>query len=180
MSVLDLDTLRDEVVAISRRIGDWMKNERIDFKSSDVETKGFNNFVSYVDKEAESRFVNFLGDLVPEAGFIAEEGTSDKVGDRYQWIIDPLDGTTNYVHGIPMYCTSVALIDKDELLLGVIYEPNAQECFHAIKDGGAFMNDSSIQVSECGELLQSLIATGFPYDDFERQDEYFQILKHFT
>jgi myo-inositol-1(or 4)-monophosphatase len=178
--MIDLPDLQSKLIEESRSIGRWMKEERLGFNMKDVEVKGFNNFVSYVDKEAEKRFVTALERWLPEAGFIAEEGTSDKNGERYHWIIDPLDGTTNFVHGIPMYCTSVALLDKDELVLGVIYEPSADECFHAIAGQGAYLNGKAIHVSERDTLLQSLLATGFPYDDFERENEYFDILKTFT
>jgi len=179
-SALDLEFVYRSLITLSKDIGDWMREERKAFDQKRVEIKGFNNFVSYVDKEAEKRFVNALQELIPEAGFIAEEGTSDKKGDRYQWIIDPLDGTTNYVHGIPLYCTSVALLDGESLIMGVIYAPNTQECFHALKGQGAFLNEQKIKVSGEKELIQSLLATGFPYDDFERQNEYFDILKSFT
>jgi myo-inositol-1(or 4)-monophosphatase len=178
--MMSLEELQSNLINESKAIGRWMKEERLGFSMKDVEVKGFNNFVSYVDKEAERRFVKALESWLPEAGFIAEEGTSDKKGERYHWIIDPLDGTTNFVHGIPMYCTSVALMDKDELILGVIYEPSADECFHAIAGQGAFQNGEPIHVSERDTLLKSLLATGFPYDDFERENEYFDILKTFT
>lgn len=180
MSQTELEHIYREVIRLSKEIGAWMKNERVSFNSSDVEIKGFNNFVSYVDKQAEERFVSELEKLLPDSGFIAEEGTSDKNGERFNWIIDPLDGTTNYVHGIPFYCTSVALMDGDEAVMGVIYEPNSEECYHALKGQGAHRNYESISVSSCPELIRSLLATGFPYDDFERQDEYFAILKQFT
>ncbi|MCL4171156.1 UNVERIFIED_CONTAM: hypothetical protein GTU68_039147, partial [Idotea baltica] len=157
-----------------------MKEERSSFKQADVEVKELNNFVSYVDKQAEQRFVTALELLLPEAGFIAEEGTSSKKGERYHWIIDPLDGTTNYVHGIPFYCTSVALMDGDELVMGVIYEPNTQECFHALTGQGAFLNGKPINVTDNSVLSDCLLATGFPYDDFEREDAFFKVLKTLT
>jgi len=175
-----MDDIYREVIRLSREIGTWMREERKTFKQSAIEIKGFNNFVSYVDKEAEKRFVSGLAELLPESGFIAEEGTSDKVGQRYQWIIDPLDGTTNYVHGIPLYCTSVALIEGEELIMGVVYEPNTDECFHAMKGHGAYRNDEQIKVSSQKELIKSLLATGFPYDDFHREKGYFEILKALT
>lgn len=176
----DLQHIYKELITLSKEIGAWMKEERITFDQADVEIKGFNNFVSYVDKQAEQRFVTALELLLPEAGFIAEEGTSEKIGKRYSWIIDPLDGTTNYVHGIPFYCTSVALLDVDKLIMGVVYEPNNNECFHAMVGHGAFLNDKPISVSDKKELIRSLLATGFPYDDFHRENEYFGILKEFT
>jgi myo-inositol-1(or 4)-monophosphatase len=176
----NLNPIYEKLIALSTEIGNWIKEERLTFSQDDVEIKGFNNFVSYVDKQAEVRFVSALAQLIPEAGFIAEEGTSDKRGERYNWVIDPLDGTTNYVHDIPCYCTSVALMDGEELVMGVIYEPNSNECFHALADQGAYLNGKPISVSHQPELIQSLLATGFPYDDFQREDDYFGILKEFT
>ncbi len=176
----DLKLIYQELIRLSIEIGNWMKEERLTFSQDDVEIKGFNNFVSYVDKQAEERFVSALAQLIPESGFIAEEGTSDKRGARYNWIIDPLDGTTNYVHDIPFYCTSVALLDGEELIMGVIYQPNNKECFHAMVGSGAFLNEDPITVSDQPKLIQSLLATGFPYDDFQREDDYFGILKEFT
>lgn len=180
MSDQQLLELKSAVIELSKEIGDWMREERKQFDIKDVEIKGFNNFVSYVDKQAEERFVNGLAALLPEAGFIAEEGTSDKKGERYNWIIDPLDGTTNYVHGIPFYCTSIALIEGEDLLIGVVYEPNTGECYSAAKGQGAHLNGQAIQVSTTDTLIRSLLATGFPYDDFHREDSYFGILKAFT
>jgi myo-inositol-1(or 4)-monophosphatase len=175
-----LNELGREVVELSRAVGRFILDERKTFKQSDVEIKGFNNFVSYVDKEAEIKFVNRLSVLLPESGFIAEEGTSTKKGDEYNWIIDPLDGTTNFVHNIPFFCTSVALMKGEELILGVIYEPNVDECYYSWNGIQAFRNEEVISVTSTPDLLSCLLATGFPYDDFERQDEYFDILKSFT
>ncbi len=180
MLPLELEHIYREVIRLSREIGAWIEDERTRFKSTDIEIKGFNNFVSYVDKQAEERFVAALAALIPESGFIAEEGTSNKKGERFNWIIDPLDGTTNYVHGIPFYCTSIALLDNEDLVMGVVYEPNSDECYHALKGQGAHRNFEAISVSDCPTLIQSLLATGFPYDDFERQDDYFKILKQLT
>lgn len=175
---MDLKNIEQQIVELSRTVGDWMFNERKNFSQQKVEEKSFNNLVSYVDKEAEQKFVAGLESILPTSGFIAEEGTSNKKGEQYNWIIDPLDGTTNFIHGIPAYCTSIALIDdlSNELLIGVIYDPNQQECFHASKGNGALLNGIKISVSPEPKLERSLIATGFPYDDFKRQKEYMDLL----
>lgn len=180
MNTDQLESIESSVVDLSRSIGQWMKNERLRFDPARVERKSFNSFVSYVDKEAELRFVEALRALIPEAGFITEEGTAVHQNEHYRWVIDPLDGTTNYIQGIPVYCTSVALMQGDELVLGVVYEPNLDECFHAYKGSGCKLNGTVCQVSGTEHLLKGLIATGFPYHDFERQTEYFQILRTFT
>lgn len=176
----DLKSIYRELISLSREIGTWMKVERLTFDQEDVEHKGFNDFVSYVDKQAEQRFVKALERMLPEAGFIAEEGTSIKNGERYNWVIDPLDGTTNFIHDIPFYCTSVALLDGEDIIMGVVYEPNSDQCYHALAGKGAFMNDKPISVSKTPTLIKSLLATGFPYDDFHREEGYFDILRDFT
>jgi myo-inositol-1(or 4)-monophosphatase len=167
----------EEVIKISREVGLFLKSQQQLITKSEIEFKGrVSDMVSRADKEAEVMFVNFLAALLPEAGFIAEEGTSTKKGDEYNWIIDPLDGTTNYLYNMPVYCTSVALMKNDELVLGVIYDPSHDECFAAAKGQGATLNGQPISVSNEKELGNSLLATGFPYDDKGRLREFLNIL----
>lgn len=169
----------DQVISLSKEIGNWMFEERKRFSLENVESKTFNNLVSYVDKESESRFVAGLTKIIPNSGILGEEGVDNSsIDNPIRWIIDPLDGTTNYVHGVPAYCTSVALEVEGEIVLGVIYEPNRKECFCACKNGGAFLNGSNIKVTPTSGLNQSLFATGFPYDYFERMDGYMELLKY--
>ncbi|MFT3885313.1 MAG: inositol monophosphatase family protein [Flavobacteriales bacterium] len=173
---MDLRKLTDEVIALSGTVADLIRRESERFTDANVESKSLNNLVSYVDKEAEQRFVDGLRALLPEAGFIAEEGTGEKA-DGLNWIIDPLDGTTNFVHGIPCYCTSVALVRGEEVLIGVVLEVTRNECFSAWKGGGAWLNGKRIHVSERAHLLESLLATGFPYDDFTYEAAYMDLLR---
>ncbi|WP_306644090.1 inositol monophosphatase family protein [Sanyastnella coralliicola] len=171
---LPLRQLLDALVDLSKETGQWMLQQQVN--PEQIETKTLNNFVSFVDKGAEERFVTGLQKLLPEAGFIAEEGTGTPSESGLNWIIDPLDGTTNFLHQFPVWCTSVALIDKDELQLGVIYDPNRNECYTAIKGEGAFLNGEPIVVTKKTALKDCLLATGFPYDDFGRQAEYLGLL----
>lgn len=166
-----------DVVELSREVGIFIKMEEGKVRASDIEEKSRNSLVSYVDKTAEEKLVKELTLLLPESGFIAEEGTSHKLGKRYNWIVDPLDGTTNFLHGIPTYSVSVALREGDKIILGVVYEVNRDECFYAWKNGKAFLNGNQIKVSSTHELKHSLLATGFPYYDFDRSDAYFELLK---
>lgn len=169
--------LLESVIEISREVGQFLKNEQSKIRKSEIEFKGrSNDLVSRADKEAEQRFVGLLSELLPGAGFIAEEGTSTKIGETYNWIIDPLDGTTNYLYGIPCYCTSVALVKDGDLILGVIYDPSMDECFAAEKGKGAFLNGNPIRVSDQQSLEESLIVMGFPYDNRGRQRDYMEIL----
>jgi myo-inositol-1(or 4)-monophosphatase len=174
---MNYENICKQVIKISIEIGDWMVAERLKFSQENVETKAFNNLVSYVDKTAEERFVKELLELIPGSGILGEEGSSIESSNGYVWIIDPLDGTTNFVHGIPVFCTSVALQFEHKTVLGVVYEPNRKECFFAWKNSTAFCNNKSISVSQNNELSKSLLATGFPYDDFSKKENYIEILK---
>lgn len=158
---------------IIKEVGSFIKSARV--KATDVETKSKNSLVTFVDKTAEKMLVERLGQLLPEAGFIAEEGTSDKQGNAYNWIIDPLDGTTNFIHQLPCYSISVALQEHNQTIFGVVYELNLDEFFWADELNGAFLNDTSIQVSATTTLEDSLLATGFPYYDYQQLDEYMNL-----
>jgi myo-inositol-1(or 4)-monophosphatase len=162
---VNLLNLQKQVIAVAQEVGDFIRKEALSFsKTHHTEFKGKNNLVSYVDKEAEKILVEQLSKLLPEAGFIAEEGTGERKIDGLNWVIDPLDGTTNFIHGLPIYSISIALIDEQEdILLGIVHEVNHKECFYALKGGGAWLDGERIFVSETSMLSESLIATGFPY-----------------
>jgi myo-inositol-1(or 4)-monophosphatase len=175
---MNLEALCREVVALSEKAGSFILEERKRFNTSTVEHKGHNDLVSYVDKHAEAIIVEGLTELLPEAGFIAEEGTSLKKGERFEWIVDPLDGTTNFIHGVPCFCVSIALYENGQPVLGVVHELNQRECFYAWKDGGAWMNGTRIRVSNTATLADALIATGFPYHDYDRMEPYMKVFDH--
>ncbi|MBK20885.1 MAG: inositol monophosphatase [Flavobacteriales bacterium] len=174
---MELKQITEKVCSISKEVGAFIKQESTKFSFEDIETKSKNSLVTYVDKTAEKIVVDFLSELIPESGFIAEEGTSDKKGEVYNWVIDPLDGTTNFIHGIPTYCVSIALLKNKELVVGAIYEPNQDEMFCAWKNGGAYLNEIRISVSTTEKISDALLATGFPYYDYKRLDGYMNILK---
>lgn len=176
---IDLQILCQEVCTLTKQVGTFIKSEREKFSSERIEVKGKNDFVSYVDKTSEIKIIERLSKLLPESGFIAEEGTSTKKGEMYNWVIDPLDGTTNFIHGIPCYSISIALMRHNELVLGVIYEINLEECFYAWEGSKAFLNGKEIQVSKTPQLSDSLLATGFPYYDYDRMNEYLELFKYF-
>jgi len=168
--------LTSDVLKLVKEVGQFIHNERRVFQPDVVEEKAFNNLVSYVDKEAEKMLVKGLSELVPEAGFIVEEGTVSESTSNWKWIVDPLDGTTNFIHGIPAYSISVGLAYDEEIHFGVVYEITREEMFHAELGKGAFLNGDRIEVTPIDSLRQSLIATGFPYYDFGRMDSYLAIL----
>lgn len=176
MTKKELKELTKEVVLLSRTIGDWMKEQSVSERVAEIKTN--NNLVTYVDKESERRFVEGLRKLLPGAGFVAEEGTGEANEKGLNWVIDPLDGTTNFVHGVPIWCTSIGLVNEHKAILGVIYDPSRNEMFEASKENGAFLNGQNISVSEIKNLEESLMVTGFPYDDFGKEEQYMKLLKH--
>src|SRR5512133_2278125 len=157
----DLKALTTEIEIIAREAGSFIRNEVNKFDISKAEVKGLNNFVSYVDKSAEQIIVNRLRVLIPDAGFSTEEGTATSDGKRYLWVIDPLDGTTNFMHGCPPFAVSIALKEYGDEVAGVVYEITADEMFTAWKKGGAWLNGKPIHVSAAAKLSESLVATGF-------------------
>lgn len=176
---MDLRKICGEAVEIVKHIGDFIATERTKFSMDKVEEKGQHNFVSYVDKEAESRLVGELKSILPQAGFIAEEGTVKYQEKIYNWIIDPLDGTTNFIHGSPPYAISVALMQEKEVILGIVYEIVMSELFYSYKGAGAFLNGEEIHVSKTKTVAESLIATGFPYNNFTRLESFLHSLEYF-
>lgn len=172
-----LSELTGAVTALTKETGLYLKSMLGNLQEGHIHAKGQMDFVTAVDKESEKRLVAGLTPLLPGAGFIAEEGTSSLKGDRFNWIIDPLDGTTNFIHGVSPFSISIALMDGDELVLGVIHDPVADECFSAWQDGPALLNSMEIHTSQCPTINRALIATGFPYTDFTYIDEYLTSLR---
>lgn len=175
---MDTSELLPLVRAAAKKAGAFIKKERENFDYKNVESKGLNDMVSYVDKTAEEIIVNALRIILPNAGFIVEENTATGTKE-YNWIVDPLDGTTNFIHGVPCFAVSIALQHKDEIILGVVYEVSRDECFYADKNGGAFLNEKPIRVSARKNLSECLVATGFPIYNFSRLDEFIDTLKYF-
>ena len=164
--MINLEQLCADVRQCVVETAEMIRRERAQFNTkSGIEVKGHSNFVTYIDKLSEEKLVKALSELLPESGFIAEEGTSTKKGDVYNWVIDPIDGTTNFIHGLTPYAISVALMRNDELVIGVVYEISHGEMFYAWEGSKAYRNDEEIKVSEHSEHQQALIATGFPYYD---------------
>ena len=175
----DYKQICKEVCLLAMSVGDYQKSERQKITRPDTETKGVHDYVTQFDKESERRIVKRLSELLPGSGFIAEEGTASGDGDGvYKWIVDPLDGTTNYIHGLRCSCVSIALQEKGETVVGVVYEIWAGECFYAYKGAdGAYLNGSPISTSTTTRLDDALIATGFPYTNFDRIMQYMRLLR---
>lgn len=174
---MNYELLCNKVISIVKLTGNFIRKEAMQFDANKIEYKGLNDMVSYVDKTAEQKLVQNLEKLIPDAGFITEEKTISREGKIYKWIIDPLDGTTNFIHGIPAYGISVALYEDGLAVIGVVYELNRGEMFYSFKGGSAFMNKKEIQVSVNPDLKSSLLATGFPYYQFDKQPQYLKLLE---
>ncbi|MEQ8470117.1 MAG: inositol monophosphatase family protein [Marinoscillum sp.] len=174
--MIDLKTIIEKTAAIAKSAGAFIRQEAVGFSQDAVEFKGKSDLVSYVDKETEKIIVSGLQEIFPEVGFITEENTISQDKKDFTWIIDPLDGTTNFVHGLPSYAVSIGLLNGDEVVGGVIYEVTRDECFAAWKGGGAYLNNQPIHVTPASSIDESLFATGFPVYNFEKLDDYLGIL----
>lgn len=176
---MNYEYLCNQTIELAKEVGDYILQKRGSIINQEIETKGKHNFVTEVDKFAEEKLINGLGKLITTSGFIAEEGTNTKIGEKYNWIIDPLDGTTNYIHGAPPFAISIALMENDKLAIGVILEITYNECFYAFKDSPAFLDGKEIKVSSTKTVNDSLIATGFPYNNFQRLKPFMETLDYF-
>jgi len=174
----DTEKIRQQALPLLEATARFINRESEKLKASDVEEKFANNLVTYVDTTAEQRLVEGLRVIVPEAGFITEEETARIEGRPLEWIIDPLDGTTNYIYGVPSYCISVALRHEGEVILGMVWDCVFGRCYHAQKGGPAFVDAEKIEVAQRQRMEQALIATGFPYYDFSGMAAYERVFKH--
>lgn len=164
MDNLSLPSLVEAVCRTARSAGVFLRSERRNFRPEAVQEKHVHDYVSYVDRESERRIVQQLHAILPEAGFITEEGSADYRDQPYCWVVDPLDGTTNYIHDNAPYCVSIALRDRQTLLAGVVYDPCRDECFYAWKGGGAYVDGRRLHVSAVHRLEDAFAVVELPYD----------------
>jgi myo-inositol-1(or 4)-monophosphatase len=166
-------------VKAARRAGNVINRGARDLDLLTVTSKGPKDFVSEVDREAERQIVETLLAAYPDHAILAEEGTATdaNVDAENVWIIDPLDGTTNYLHGFPQYCVSIALAHRGQVTQAVIYDPCRNDLFTATRGRGAFLNDRRVRVSRRAQLRECLIGTGFPFRDGSYLDTYLQMMK---
>jgi myo-inositol-1(or 4)-monophosphatase len=170
--MIDYQSICERVCDAARRAGNFIAEQRKTFTYDRVEEKGRHDLVSYVDKEAEKMVVAELRTILPEAGFITEEGTVEQAsGQHYRWVIDPLDGTTNFIHGCPPYCTSLALLAGDEPVVGVVYEAFSGECFYAWKGSKAYLDGREIRVSTIDRFEHTLTTVGLSHGSKDTIDD---------
>lgn len=173
MKMIDYKDVCSKVCEVATKAGEYIAKQQETFSFDSVEFKGSHNLVSYVDKNAEIMIVDALRKLIPESGFITEEGTTEKAtNEEFKWIIDPLDGTTNFVHGLPPYCVSIGLMHGAELVVGVVYEVTLKELFYAWKGSKAYLNGKEIGASKVEKLENSLVAVGFSYTTISEVDNF--------
>ena len=170
-------------VRAARRAGAIINRAARDVDLLSVTRKRHNDFVTEVDKAAEQAVIEILHRAYPDHAILAEEsgataGQAD--GSEYTWIIDPLDGTTNFIHGFPQYAVSIGLKHKGVLAQGVVYDPTKNELFTATRGRGAYLNERRIRVSKRVQLSEALIGTGFPFRDFSDLDEYLAMFRALT
>jgi myo-inositol-1(or 4)-monophosphatase len=164
-------------VKAARKAGSIITRASYDLDKLTVRTKRQNDFVSEVDHAAEDAIISVLRDAYPDHGFLGEESGYKDRDAEYLWIIDPLDGTTNFLHGVPQYCVSIGLQQKGVLRHGVVFDPNRNELFTASKGAGAFLNDRRLRVSRVDKLEAALMGTGFPYREVGNLDDYMRMMK---
>ena len=166
-------------VKAARRAGNIIMRGARDLDLLTVTTKGPKDFVSEVDRAAEAAIVETIHGVYPDHAILAEEGTGrgKNVDAEHTWIIDPLDGTTNFLHGFPQYCVSIALEHKGVITQGVVFDPIRNDLFTATRGRGAFLNDRRIRVSRRAHLRDCLVGTGFPFRDGSYLDTYLQMMK---
>jgi myo-inositol-1(or 4)-monophosphatase len=172
MNYQQLEDICNKACKLTRQTGSYIR-EQLDAQSRvEFIEKGSHDFVTHVDKTSEKQLIEGLSKIFPGSGFLAEENTANTQPEEFMWIIDPLDGTTNFIHSIPVYAISLALAHHNQIILGIVYEINQQECYYAWKNSKAFMNGQVIKVSETKNMDHALFATGFPYYDYSRIGPY--------
>jgi myo-inositol-1(or 4)-monophosphatase len=164
-------------VRAARRAGSIINRATLDGSALQVRSKRANDFVTRVDGAAEEAVIDIVRKAYPDHGFIAEESGESTPDAEYLWIIDPLDGTTNFIHGFPQYAVSIAVQHRGALTHAVVYDPAKNELFTASQGRGAFLNDRRIRVSKCLRLADALVGTGFPFKEIDRINVYVQQMR---
>lgn len=166
-------------IKAARRAGQIINRASLDIDSLNVGVKQQSDYVTEVDRAAEAAIIDVLRDAYPSYGILAEESglAGTDANAEFQWIIDPLDGTTNFIHGVPQYAISIGLAKQGVMQHAVVYDPNRNEIFTASKGGGAFLNNKRIRVAKRTRLDETLIGTGFPYRMFDHIDTYLAIFR---
>ena len=175
--MINLELLTHKLLDLIGDTAGYIKSQQAKVVSGDVETKEINSFVTYVDKQAELQLVKGLSNLLPEATYVTEENMIENQDSALAWIVDPLDGTTNFLYGIPIYSISVALKIEGHVSLGVVHAIHQNEAFYAWDQGGSFLNKHPVSVGQQKKLIDALIGTGFPYHKEMRMESPYKIMR---
>jgi myo-inositol-1(or 4)-monophosphatase len=151
-------------IEAAREAGRYLKENVGKVRTIEVKQGEVRNLVSEIDKGSEKMIIGMIHKRYPAHAILAEESGASSSDDNTRWIIDPLDGTTNFLHGVPIFSVTIGVEHKGEIVAGVVYDPNLDEMFSAEKGSGAFLNGKRISTSASSELISSLLVTGFPYD----------------
>ena len=177
MTQQQLKSILDDVFPLVKTVGAFIEKEQKKVTHEDIETKASNSLVTYVDKTAEDMLVSGLAKILPSASFVTEEETVVNQDSELVWIIDPLDGTTNFLCSIPFFSISIALKHRDQMVLGLVRGIMQEEDFYAIAGGGAFRNGKRLHLNQTRPINEAILATGFPYSDVQRTAHYIDVLK---
>jgi len=167
-------------VKAARKAGSIINRASFDIDKLTIRKKRQNDFVSEVDEAAEEAIISVLRDAYPDHAILAEESGRTDTKSDYVWVIDPLDGTTNFLHGFPQYCVSIGLLHKGKPTQAVVYDTNRNELFTASKGVGAYLNDRRIRASRADKLEDALVGTGFPFREVGHLDDYLRMFKNVT
>jgi myo-inositol-1(or 4)-monophosphatase len=175
-----LPLLEEAAMEAAARAGEILRRRFRPRERLVVETKGLHDFVTEVDREAEAAVVDFLRARFPDHAILAEEGSPEQAAGGIRWVLDPLDGTTNFIHGVPTFAVSLAVEDASGVLAGVVHDPFHGETFHAHRGGGARLNGDAIACSRPPSMHEALIATGFPFRELSRLSGYLAAFEGFV
>jgi myo-inositol-1(or 4)-monophosphatase len=157
-------------IEAAKEAGKYLKYSVGKVKSIEMKQGEERNLVSEIDKTSEAKIISIIKRHYPNHAILAEESGASSMSADYKWVIDPLDGTTNFLHGLPIFCVTLAVEYKGEIVAGVVYDPNLDELYTAEKGSGAYCNGKRMRVTQTSDLIGSLLVTGFPYDIAQNPD----------
>jgi myo-inositol-1(or 4)-monophosphatase len=172
----ELEELYSKAEKVIDKVGRQIRQIHKNSRSIQIDQKQFHDYVTEVDRQSEEELIRELGALLPGSTFLAEESSQEIERKGYYWVIDPLDGTTNFIHRLPVYAVSVALCYDEDFVMSFVYECHSKEMFSAF-DGEAYLNGEKVEVSSVRTFDPALLATGFPFREFEHLDPYTEVLK---
>lgn len=178
---MNLRNIFREVKDLAEETGSYIEENLPGKSDLIIEAKGLHDYVTHVDRSSEEKLIRGLKKILPGSGIMAEESFDQTTykSQELVWVVDPLDGTTNFIHGLPPYCISIALTQEEHTILGLVYDIPTRDIFYSWKGEAAYRNDEPISVSKVDKFEEALLATGFPYRDFDKLDAYMDSFSFF-